>query len=337
MYSRCRDVLVHPRANFLLLLQAVKYLEGLCFHPPCNHPPSEFAFARFAVAGLVSLPLIWGQKKEVIQAGFECGAWITLGYVTQSMALATISAGKCAFICSLTVVSVPIMALLLYGRPITKANVVAALIALSGVSVLEGMIDFNHLLGVAPAFAETASTATSALASSSMETATSSLAVSKGDLLALGQPLGYGFAFLRIEHYQEKFKDVPNRVLTIAGAQCVMVGILSLLWVLYDYNGVLPNFGYLIEGHRIATILWTGIVTTVFAIFLEGIALQTATATDAAIAFSSEPVWASIFGFLLLGEKLGLNSYIGGAIILGACLVGAISDLQAENASKSEQ
>lgn len=312
--------------------QAVKYLEGLCFHPPCNHPPSEFAFARFAVAGLVSLPLIWGQKKEVVQAGFECGAWITLGYVTQSMALATISAGKCAFICSLTVVSVPIMALLLYGRPITKANLIAAVIALSGVSVLEGMIDFNQLFGVAPAFAET----TSALASSSMETAAGSIAIGKGDLLALGQPLGYGFAFLRIEHYQEKFKDVPNRVLTIAAAQCVMVGILSLLWVLYDYNGVLPNFGYMIEGHRIATILWTGIVTTVFAIFLEGIALQTASATDAAIAFSSEPVWASLFGFLLLGEKLGMNSYIGGSIIFGACLVGAISDLQAENAVKSE-
>ena len=26
---------------------SVKYLETLCFHPPCNHPPSEAAFARF--------------------------------------------------------------------------------------------------------------------------------------------------------------------------------------------------------------------------------------------------------------------------------------------------
>jgi drug/metabolite transporter (DMT)-like permease len=94
---------------------------------------------------------------------------------------------------------------------------------------------------------------------------------------------------------------------------------------------VLPDFGYLVEPHRMAAIGWTGIVTTVVAIFLEGIALQTATANDAAITFSSEPVWASIFGFLLLHEKLGVNSYIGGAIILVACLVGSVSDMMMES------
>ena len=50
-----------------------------------------------------------------------------------------------------------------------------------------------------------------------------------------------------------------------------------------------------------------------------------------AIIFSSEPVWASIFGFLLLHEQLSQSSYIGGAIILGACLLGALSDLDADN------
>ena len=97
--------------------------------------------ARFGLAAIVSLPLLWGQRRDVVAAGFECGLWITLGYVTQAMALATISAGKCAFICSLTVVFVPLLALLLYGRPIQPANIVAAGIALTGVGVLEGMFD----------------------------------------------------------------------------------------------------------------------------------------------------------------------------------------------------
>ena len=64
-----------------------------------------------------------------------------------------------------------------------------------------------------------------------------------------------------------------------------------------------------------------------FAIYLEGIALQTATATDAALTFSSEPVWASLFGVWLLSEKLDANAYAGGAIILLACVLGALSDL----------
>jgi len=314
---------------------SVKYLENLCFHPPCHHPPSEFALARFGVAGLVSIPLLVKQRWDVILGGFECGLWITLGYVSQAMALATISSGKCAFICSLTVVFVPVVSAILYGRPIKRADVLAGLVAISGVAILEGLIDINNVLGAAPAVADSSEilAQTTAASSSTVEVATDPVAslaatigIDKGSLLALGQPVGFGFAFTRIEATQEKFKDVPNRVLTIAAAQCVSVGILSLLWVLYDYDGVLPDFGYLIEWHRIATIVWTGIVTTVFAIYLEGIALQKATATDASIAFSSEPVWASMFGYLLLSENLGLNAYVGGAVIMTGCLIGALSE-----------
>lgn len=323
-------------------------MEELCFHPPCNHPPSEFAFARFGIAALVSLPILWKKQKDVILAGLECGLWVTLGYVSQAIALSTISAGQCAFICSMTVVFVPVVSAILYGKPIRPTDILAGAIALSGVAILEGMFDFNAILGIAPAVANadtsfnivSGAVASNALASSSAATAAASAAAAgpiaslaaslglrAGDLIALGQPVGFGFAFTRIEHHQSRLKHVPNRVLTIAAAQCVSVGLLSMLWVLYDYDFSFPNFGYLIEPHRIATLLWTGIVTTVFAIYLEGTALQKASATDASIAFSSEPVWASMFGYLLLGERLGTNAYVGGTIIMMACLLGALSDL----------
>ena len=68
-------------------------------------------------------------------------------------------------------------------------------------------------------------------------------------------------------------------------------------------------------------------MTTIVAIYFEGFALQTASATEAALIFSSEPVWASIFGAWLLRERLGMSSYVGGAIILVACLMGALGDL----------
>jgi drug/metabolite transporter (DMT)-like permease len=324
--------------------QSVKYLENLCFHPPCHHPPSEAAFARFGLAATVSMPLLLQQRWDVIRAGLECGLWISLGYFTQALALSTIDSGQCAFICSLTVVFVPVAAALLYGKPIRPYNVIAAMVALAGVGVLEGMFNINQLLGIAPAVAaahssteavihglQQPSLVANSVAEVSMGPLTalaSSFGINKGDILALGQPIGFGTAFLRIEHYQEQFKDVPNRVLTIAAAQCVAVGILAFFWVLYDFHGSIPNFSYMIEPHRIAAIGWTGVVTTVVAIFIEGIALQTASATDASLAFSTEPVWASLFGFILLHETLGINSYVGGALILSACLIGAISDLR---------
>lgn len=229
---------------------SVKYLENLCLHPPCNHLPSEAALARFGVAAVVSIPLLIGQRFDVIKGGFECGLWITLGYITQAMALETIPSGKCAFICSLTVVVVPLLSAF-FGKAIKPANIVSAMIALLGVGVLEGMIDLPTVL-TGGSVAEHSSLAGSlpvenfASSSGVMDSIAHTLGVSKGDILALGQPFGFGLSFMRIEHYVEKFEDVPNRVLTIAAAECVAVGLCSFFWVLHDFNGVVPDLGYMV-------------------------------------------------------------------------------------------
>ena len=141
----------------------VKYLEKLCFHPPCTHPPSEFALARFGVAALVASPLLVGRGKEIVFAGLECGLYIALGYFAQAAALQYIDSGKCAFICSLTVVVVPLLSFLLEGRPVRAANLASAALALVGVGVLEGVVEVPHAL---EAFAATdlPSTATVAAA-----------------------------------------------------------------------------------------------------------------------------------------------------------------------------
>jgi drug/metabolite transporter (DMT)-like permease len=241
---------------------AVKYLETLCFHPPCVHPPSEAALLRFGLAATLGIPLLIGQRKDIILAGLECGLWISLGYITQAIALETIPSGKCAFICSLTVVVVPVFSALLYGKPIKPLDAVAAAVALSGVGILEGLIDTNALLGIEPAAAESvrvAATESAMVFSSSVASSAAAaaagplgslanvLGVNKGDIIALGQPLGFGYAFLRVEHYVDKFKDDENTVLTITAAQCMAVGLVSLLWVLYDFHGTIPNMGYMVS------------------------------------------------------------------------------------------
>ena len=79
-------------------------------------------------------------------------------------------------------------------------------------------------------------------------------------------------------------------------------------------------------------------MTTVVAIYFEGFALQVASASEAALTFASEPVWASLFGAWLLRERLGPTSYIGGFIILSACVLGTLGDMasstDSENASE---
>lgn len=141
---------------------------------------------------------------------------------------------------------------------------IAAVVALMGVGILEGMVDTNALLGIPAAIADTGSAAATAAASSSSAMATAAsvdplgtvanlLGVHKGDIIALGQPLGFGYAFMRVEHYVEKFKNEKNQVITLSAAQCVTVGFMSLLWVLYDYHGVIPNMEYLVRFEEYTT------------------------------------------------------------------------------------
>jgi drug/metabolite transporter (DMT)-like permease len=232
---------------------SVKYLETLCFHPPCVHPPSQAAFARFGLAGLVSIPFLIGARRDVILAGLECGLWITLGYVAQAFALESMPSGKVAFICSLTVVVVPLVNAIFFGKPITKTNVISAAIALTGVGVLEGLFDVKSLIGIQPAMADSSELVASTAAATGILGSLQSLGLGKGDLIAVIQPIGFGVSFLRIEHYVEKFEDVKNRVLTISAAECVAVGVLSFAWMMLDFHGQFPDMGYMVSSQSFET------------------------------------------------------------------------------------
>eukprot|EP00525_Craspedostauros_australis_P001348 CAMPEP_0198130140 /NCGR_PEP_ID=MMETSP1442-20131203/53256_1 /TAXON_ID= /ORGANISM="Craspedostauros australis, Strain CCMP3328" /LENGTH=216 /DNA_ID=CAMNT_0043790687 /DNA_START=13 /DNA_END=663 /DNA_ORIENTATION=+ len=111
-----------------------------------------------------------------------------------------------------------------------------------------------------------------------------------------------------------------------------MVCMLAFVWANSDRfseTGTilsLYDLSYMWEMHRIIALLWTGVVTTVVAIIMQGIALQKASATDAALIFSTEPVWGSLFAGWLLNEELSSTTYIGGAFILIACVLGSLGD-----------
>ena len=123
-----------------------------------------------------------------------------------------------------------------------------------------------------------------------------------------------------------KFKDSEGGALTLAMGQCVSVGVLSTIWLLSDFNFTFPNMGYMLDIHRVGAVLWTSVVTTVLAVWLQGIALKSVSAIEAALTFSTEPVWATIFSAVFLSESIAFESYVGGVVILAACLLSVASD-----------
>lgn len=327
-----RVLLLVVAAMYSTNFASVKYLETLCVEPPCEHDPSETSFVRFLLSATICLPILYNNRQhwEVIKAGVEIGFWYTVNYVCQAEALEYIPAGKCAFISALEVVSVPIFAGIFLGKKIQPINILSACIALFGVAILENLLPIGiHVPPPSPA-----------------KMHNTIFGIGIGDILALGQPLGFGYAVMRVEYYMEKFADVPNRVLTLTAAQCVTVCAATFVWILVDCKGQVPDMSYMMESHYIVALCWTGIVTTVGACVLQGIALQKASATDAALIFSSEPVWGSLFAGWLLKEKLNTTTYVGGFFILLACVLGSLgggghdstpTTLSRQNRLKSKQ
>lgn len=348
-----------------------------------EHDPAEASFCRFLVSALVCVPLLLflrlGESggalkwRAVVRAGVECGTWMTVNYVCQAEALEQIPAGKCGFIAALGVVTVPLFAGVFHGKPIRPSVLISAALALMGVGILENIVSLAtiplSLSSVRAMLSSKWNDSRSRRGGSIGNFANSSIVsvgrmVGKGDLLALGQPLGFGLAVMRTEYHLEQFahpqslgsytKDASNTsnreggggaststVLALTAVQCLTVCLLTFFWVLYDYNyddanstadaatspfWGFPDLTYMWERHRLMALAWTGMVTTVGAVSLQGLALQKASATDAALIFSTEPVWGSLFAGWLLGEHPSSATYVGGSVILLACVLGSVAD-----------
>lgn len=108
---------------------ALKYLDT------CGVDVSVITAFRFALATLSLLPFLLKASKEVLFAGLEVGLWVSLGYITQAVGLETTEASKSAFICSLTVVLVPLIQGFM-GRKISPQTWVSCALAVAGVGLL---------------------------------------------------------------------------------------------------------------------------------------------------------------------------------------------------------
>ena len=158
-----------------LLLCCVLYGTNFAFGRLLNDSvvPSVVSGLRFSLAALCLSPFLAQIEKELIKPAILCSLFVALGYVGQSVSLETISAGKSGFICSLAVITCPLLESVFDGRKIGKPLLAAIALSIAGVGALElGDIDPPGI----------------------------------GDLWAMGQPIGFGAAFWKTNAMMRKFR-----------------------------------------------------------------------------------------------------------------------------------
>ncbi len=110
--------------------------------------------------------------------------------------------------------------------------------------------------------------------------------------------------------------DRMNSPFTVAGGQFLFCGVVALVWALcfesWSWAGIESAAG---------PILYTGVLSVGVAFTGQVVAQRYAHAADAAIILSSETLFAAVFGYLLMGDRLNAAGLAGCGLILGAMLL----------------
>jgi drug/metabolite transporter (DMT)-like permease len=252
--------------------------------------------------------------------GLEVGLWNSMGYVAQAVGLETTLASESAFLCSMAVVIVPLLDWVA-GKRLLPRQWVGAVMALIGVAFLE-LGDVGAILSL---------------------NNDSGIAIPTGKVISMIQPVAFGFGFWRMEQAMDRF---PKEARRMTAAQLMAVFITSVgygLWTVgvfepfFDESSVgaafagfqssLASITTLFPWNEWATnrslwfsLFWTGCITTALTVYMENLALESLSAAETTLIFSTEPLWGTAFAVAVMGEQMGVNSAVGAGVILMACV-----------------
>lgn len=277
---------------------------------------SLYAVSRFSIAALALIPGSIGAIRrgvidwETAKGAAICGSWVSFGYLGQTLGLLTTTASRSCVICTLHCVFVAAVAEFMRVQQACE---------IEANSTECNSFDFMKLLPAAVAVAGVAI----------VELKGAGGAPSIGDLLSFAQPIGFGMGYLQLE---ELVRKKPDAGLPISAIKLIMVtffsfGMFELFPLLHNEELTLriPDFAPILASPlALGGILYTGLITTALALWVESIAFKRVPATDASIILTTEPLFAALAGALTLGETFGTSDYFGATLIIGACAIAVL-------------
>ncbi len=256
-----------------------------------DFPAGSLMGLRFSLSALALLPLVGRSLQPsngrlppgLLRAGVELGLLLFAGYGTQTVGLLYTTVHRSAFITALNVVAVPLL-LGLTGRRVEHRIWLAALVALAGV----GLLSYDGT------------------------------PLNWGDFWTLGTAISYAFYVIRVDHYVIRFP-----ALALSTVQLFFMAGLSLLWMLLQERAWLSDMFQTEAWLSLpwGMLLFLALVCTTLTTLLQLWGQQWVSPARASVLFSLEPVWASLFAFLLLQESLSPQGIAGAVAIVSASLL----------------
>ncbi|HMD41307.1 MAG TPA: DMT family transporter [Candidatus Acidoferrum sp.] len=248
-----------------------------------------FLAARFTLAALLMAAFrphaFRALKREELLAGAALGFFMFGGYAFQTAGLQYTTPAKSGFVTGSSVVLVPLLLGLFWGRRLTAwvyAGVFAAVFGLYFLTVpAEGISQLN-----------------------------------RGDILTFIAAGLYAMHIILVGNYSRRHSVAALSVLQVAACA-------ALAWLaagLTAATGWQPaRFSW--ESKSLIGIAICAVLATAVAFSIQLWAQQYTTSSHAAILFTLEPVFASLTSYLLIRERLGNRALAGAAFVLAGILI----------------
>lgn len=276
------------RADVILLATALIWGSAFVAQRSGMEQIGPFAFnaARFALGGLVLLPIIgWRRLRAMPAAELRGGALLGLlvfaGASCQQIGLVTTTASKAGFITGLYVVIVPLLLALVWRDRIGWLHWGGAVLSVLGLFLLS-LTDEHSILQL-----------------------------SSGDIWELAGAFGWALQVIAIGRIAPGRNSL--RLALLQYAVCALLSAISALAL-----ETTPWNGFLLAG---PALLYAGFISTGLAYTGQIIAQRHAPPTHAAILMSLEAVFAALFGWLLLKEQLTGPQLLGCGLMLAGMLL----------------
>ncbi len=258
-------------ATFPILKLATASLSGV-----------EISALRFLIAAACMAPWVFQVPLHTWRDGAVMGALVLASYVGQAFGLEFISSNRSAFLTSLNVLMVPMLAWAWGARP-DRTVFVAAALACLGI----GLMSYD---GGAHLLADTT-------------TVLGALAYAAYVLLLSGRSR----------------KHVP---IQLAAAQMFCMALMGSVWMFatggWERVHTLPQR---LDPELLAGLLYLGVVASAAMFFLQAVAQRYVNANQSAVIYAMEPVFAALFAWVWLSETMTQRAVLGAVIVVGAVVL----------------
>ncbi|KAF0153008.1 MAG: DMT family permease [Ignavibacteria bacterium] len=271
-----------------------------------------FIAIRFAIASLLLIAFLFVKKIEVerntILPGIMLGVFLFSGFFFQTLGLKLTTATKSGFITGTLIVFIPFVQILVERKFPSKGVLIGAAIVILGLLFLSS-------------------------GGASIATFISELGASfnLGDMLTLICAFFFAVHIVYIDVYSPK-----HNFWVLLTTQLTTVAVLGFAASLLFFGLSVEALHIDLTKYLLFGLLYTSLLATLFNIGIQTRFQKVVSPTKAGIIYSFEPIFAAVFAFFLLGEKISNFGLLGCVLIFFGLIVAELFDSYFENKNESE-